>query len=213
MSPRSIALAAKFAEQQQGLAGFFTRYRPYICPFDFLLAALPMRARMLDIGCGNGLFLYMAWAQGRLAQGLGFDVAAKEIAAGRQALTALGIEAIDLQIALETDAWPSGRFDVVSIIDVMHHVPPVAQQRFLEQACARVAPGGKLIYKDMCRAPLWRAWGNRLHDLVKARQWIHYRAVEDVERWALAQGLKLTSAKTINMYYYGHELRIFERPA
>lgn len=207
----TITLAAEFAGHQRGLAAFFTRYRPYICPFDSLLSAVPRRTRMLDIGCGNGLFLYMAWAQGRLMEGIGFDLVANEITAGRRALMELGVEAIDLQVATDSDAWPPGSFDVVSVIDVMHHVPSKAQREFLEKACVKVAPGGKLIYKDMCHAPAWRAWGNRLHDLLKARQWIHHCLIEDVEQWVAGQGFELTLEKTINMYFYGHELRVFER--
>ena len=48
-------------------------------------------------------------------------------------------------------------------------------------ACDRVRLGGLLIYKDTASAPAWAAWVNRLHDLVLARQWIHYAPIADVE--------------------------------
>ena len=108
-----------------------------------------------------------------------------------------------------TAAWPCGeeQFDVVSIIDVMHHVPVAAQRSVIETASRRVKPGGMLLYKDMCRRPLWRAWANRLHDLVVARQWINYAAVQDVERWASEAGMRVVERERINRLWYGHELR------
>src|SRR6266576_3469231 len=72
----------------------------------------------------------------------------------------------------------------VSMIDVMHHVPPSFQKEFLLTACRHVRPSGLLIYKDMCRRPRWRAAANRLHDLVLARQWINYLPISQVELWA-----------------------------
>jgi hypothetical protein len=54
-----------------------------------------------------------------------------------------------------------------------------------------VKQGGMLLYKDMGRRPLWRAWANRLHDLLMVKEWIHYARLEDVVHWARAAGLAL----------------------
>jgi cyclopropane fatty-acyl-phospholipid synthase-like methyltransferase len=166
---------------------------------------------VLDVGSGNGLFLYMLWRQGKLKEAIGVDIAADRILAGEYALTALGADNVHLIYYQNDSEWPNGVFDVVIMIDVMHHISSALQRSFFEKACASVSRNGKLIYKDMCRAPAWRAWANRLHDLVKEKQWIEYRGIEDVERWARSQGLSVNAAQTINMYYYGHEIRIFDR--
>jgi 2-polyprenyl-3-methyl-5-hydroxy-6-metoxy-1,4-benzoquinol methylase len=126
-------------------------------------------------------------------------------------LDRLDVDSIRLSVAKEFPSWPSETFDVVSIIDVMHHVPPGLQRTFFTEASKRVAPGGRLVYKDMCRKPAWRALSNRLHDLLKARQWIHYRPIAEVEAWAKQAGLRLTTARDLTALWYGHELRVFER--
>ncbi len=203
--------AAEYATQFRGAQAFFTRYRPYICPFETLVMAVPPRARVLDIGAGNGLFLYLLAAHGKLREGVGVDIAAEEISAGDGALAALGVDNIRLIVAKDVLEWPGGTFDAVSMIDVMHHVPPQEQRAFFQRACVSVSHDGKLLYKDMCRKPAWRAWGNRVHDFLKAKQWINYRAVEDVESWACAEGFRLVDSGTINIYCYGHEFRIFQR--
>lgn len=108
--------------------------------------------------------------------------------------------------------FPAATFDVVCLVDVLHHVPPPAQASAFREAASRVAEGGFLLYKDMCDAPFWRASLNRVHDLVMARQWIHYVPAESADRWASECGLTVQHAEWISMLWYGHELRVYRRP-
>ncbi len=190
-------------------------YRPMICPFHRLLPHVPVGASILDVGSGSGLFLALLAKSGRRVHGVGFDVSSDAInlAVGMAERIANQAPDSSLQFAqLDVNAaWPAGPFDVVSIIDVMHHVPPVHQRALIATAAVHVAPGGTLLYKDMCRRPRWRAVANRAHDLALARQWIHYAPIDRVESWARDEGLELTCAETINLLWYGHELRVFQR--
>lgn len=81
----------------------------------------------------------------------------------------------------------------------------------LEQAIERVAPGGLFIYKDMVSKPLWRAHANRLHDLVIARQWIHYLPLAQAINWAEQKACVVLERSTVNMLWYGHEIVVFKR--
>ena len=108
--------------------------------------------------------------------------------------------------------WPEGDFDVVAMIDVIHHVSRPEQEAVIRRACRKVRRGGLFLYKDMVERPWWRAAANRLHDLVLARQWIHYVPVKEVERWAEDEGLVLDRSELINRWWYGHELRVFRKP-
>ncbi|MEC9374274.1 MAG: class I SAM-dependent methyltransferase [Planctomycetota bacterium] len=194
-----------------GLVRVLQHYRPYICPFEALIARTPRGASVLDVGCGGGLFLALLMHSGRLGAGLGFDVSEAAIRAAQEMAAGAGFERVRFERRDLEEGWPEGAFDVVSIIDVMHHVPPAAQRDVIRTAASRLKRGGLLIYKDMVRRPLWRAWANRLHDLALARQWIHYAAIEDVERWAIAEGLRQVAAERHDRLWYGHELRVFER--
>lgn len=192
-------------------------WRPFICPFERLLPFVFDNAVVLDIGCGGGLFLGLLVGSGcNIARGVGFDVSAPAIGAAQRMASLvnrrMGRDVLHFHRLDLAAAWPRGPFDVVCLIDVMHHVPPAAQQALLQQASAQVAPGGTLIYKDMCRRPLWRASMNRLHDLVLARQWIHYLPIEDAEQWVVESGLRVVHGETANRLWYGHELRVFRRP-
>lgn len=191
------------------------RYRPHICPFEQFISIVPTDSDVLDVGCGGGLFLGLLAAYGRVSTGVGFDssVTAIEVAK-KMALRAtqyLGSPSLEFQHRDAADGMPSGQFDVVSIIDVMHHVPPTAQRAVFMTAAERLRPAGLLIYKDMVRRPLWRALANRIHDLLLARQWINYCPIEHVSQWANEIGLELVEARRFNRLWYGHELRIFRR--
>ena len=219
-APSAAALshiASKIFTRGPLLFRLLQRFRPYICPFEELISHVPAGARILDIGCGGGLWLHLLNTTGRLASGLGFDSSTTAINLAQLAspVEPPPPEPIRTQprlrfIHLDVRApWPDETFDVVSIIDVLHHVPPAAQRNVIDLACARVRPGGTLIYKDMCRRPRWRALMNRLHDLILARQWIHYAPIDDVEAWAVSAGLQVERRAFFSRWWYGHELRVF----
>lgn len=197
-------------------ASFFQRLlsigRPSICPFHTLIAQVPPGASILDVGCGSGIFVNLLAHQKRISDGIGFDASAPAIALARKALKEIKTPAkIEFQHRAVEAGLPEGVFGVVSMIDVLHHINPNAQRAAIEQAAARVAPEGLFLFKDIGHKPRWRAWANRLHDLVLARQWINYAAADDVAAWVESAGFELTHKETINMFWYGHELLVFRR--
>lgn len=205
------------------LTRFIQHHRHRICPIDRVAEQVPRNSAVLDIGCGGGLLVARLATTGRARTAHGIDASAPAItlAQGMAArLPDLLAEArpgedqpeIRFEHRPVQQGLPEGQYDAVCLIDVMHHVPPSAQERAFRDAAGRVRPGGRFIYKDMCDAPLWRAGMNRLHDLVMARQWIRYVPIESVEAWAQGEGLVLAHKEDINMLWYGHELRVFEKP-
>lgn len=193
---------------------FIQGYRPLLCPFEALIKVVPDQARVLDVGCGGGLFLALLAATGRISEGVGFDASRMAIEVAQRLGPNLPAgHRIRFEQRGVDEPWPNEVFDVVSIVDLMHHVPPTEQESLLVKAAHHVAPGGMLLYKDVSKGPAWRAWASRLHDLVIARQWIHIVPFASVVRWAEAAGLETERHHRIDVLWYGHELGVFRRPA
>ena len=185
--------------------------RSYICPFHELLPYVPRDSTVLDIGCGSGLFLGLLHRFGFDVTGFGFDASRVAIEcadrmAQRHANGNLRFEYLDIHAV-----WPGGEFDVVSMLDVLHHIPVPRQEKAFRDAASAVRPGGLLLYKDMSETPWYCAAANRLHDLVVARQWIHYVPIATVDRWAEGLQLQTVAAQSIRMLWYQHDLRVFRR--
>jgi 2-polyprenyl-3-methyl-5-hydroxy-6-metoxy-1,4-benzoquinol methylase len=188
--------------------------RPYICPFGEVLDLVPQHSRVLDVGCGSGVFLLLLASLGRIASGRGFDVSRDAIRAAQQASAAVPKEAgLTFEERAIEAGIPQGDWGVVSVIDVIHHVPPAHQAAFVKALCEAVPPGARLIVKDMVATPRWRALANRVHDLLLARQWVHHVAPVAVEQWVAGSGLRCIHRSSTNMLWYGHWTLVFERAA
>jgi SAM-dependent methyltransferase len=107
-----------------------------------LVAAVPLRSRVLEIGCGTGLFA-RELASKRGAKLTAIDLAARMIDVARVRTHAnLGIE---YRVADFMELSPRG-FDVVVAINTLHHLPLATAVERMAQA---VVPGGLVLIADL----------------------------------------------------------------
>jgi len=110
-------------------------------------------AALVDIGCGGGL-LTEAMAE-RGARVTGVDRAGKALAVARLHQVESGLD-IDYRehTAEALAAEAAGRYDVVTCLEMLEHVPEPAS---VVRACFELArPGGHLFFSTINRSPL--AW-------------------------------------------------------
>lgn len=188
------------------------KLRPYICPFEELVSHVESGASVMDIGCGSGLFLgVLAFIKG-IDRSVGFDTSHNAISLATTMAKRTPKPGGLNFFQLDPDApWPAGEFDTVSMIDVMHHVAPSSQKKMIKLAAAHTRVNGTFIYKDMAMKPFWAAWGNRLHDLVIAREIIHFVPLSHICSWSEKVGLELVHTASFRRFWYVHELAIFRR--
>jgi len=208
-------LKAAYAHQR-GVGGLITRLRPFICPFEELIRRVidpvPGRpsstcGRVLDVGCGVGIMSVLA-AEAGASEIVGFDVSARAIDVARGVI----VNGVRPRFeVLPPGVFPDGQFDVVLCVDVLHHVLPPEQLTFLDALCAHVAPGGTLLVKDISPVPWRKAMANRMHDLVMARQWIHYRHEEEVAAYLARKGGEIVEKSRLDRLWYGHYLVVWKR--
>ena len=111
----------------------------------FLEARLiPEGARLLDLGCGQGLLRALLDAAGapRLASYRGIELMARDVERARRALgDACGVARGDVRTA------PFGAADVVVLLDVLHYMPRTDQDAVLARVRAALSAGGTLLLR------------------------------------------------------------------
>ena len=127
---------------------------------------LPPTGRILDLGCGFGLFsLYFASvARGRRIHGVDLD--GKRIALARESARRLGLDNVSYEArnALE---WESVEvFDAVYLLDLVHHLPRDQVHEFLAKVRSLLRPGGLLVIKDVADRPRYKRLFTLLLDRV-----------------------------------------------
>src|SRR5215469_12645838 len=82
---------------------------------------LPSRGRVLDLGCGFGLFsLYYATVLPTLAVA-GFDFTPRRIGMARAAARRLGLDNVHYEVGNVMDFRGGERFDAAYMLDIVHH--------------------------------------------------------------------------------------------
>ena len=185
--------------------------RPLICPFECVLPWIPQNATVLDVGCGAGLVLGLLASTGRIAQAVGIDADVEALKRAVRMAERMQLAHLEFRYTPAPADWPTAWFDCVLLIDVLHHIAPLAQDSFLLNALDRVRPRGRFVYKDMASRPVFHALANRAHDLLMAQQWIHYIAPAQVIQLAASRGFVLTHRRHVRRYWYAHDLLVFDR--
>jgi len=128
------------------------------CPFLRVLDYLPPGARLLDLGAGHGIFAHLALTAGAQA-----------------AISAVAVEP-DVRKVFHGARRPAlrvvngyhdavrGRFDAVTIFDVLYRLPAADWDPLLGWARRRLAPGGVFLLKEIDPGHRAKALWNRAQE-------------------------------------------------
>jgi ubiquinone/menaquinone biosynthesis C-methylase UbiE len=106
--------------------------------------------RVLDIGTGRGELLRAA-IEGGAAEAVGIDYSAAAIELTRETMAAAGIEGRARGIVADGRSMPveDGRFDLVTMLDVVEHLTPRELHETLIEARRKLVPGGRIFIHTM----------------------------------------------------------------
>ena len=133
------------------------------CPYDSMLNLFPSTGQILDIGCGDGLLLFLLSRQSN-SQGrryLGIDVAENRIEDAKRAR----IPMAEFRLA-DVSILTSDTFDCVAIVDVLYLLPMARWTEVLQHAVRVLRKDGLLIVKELVNKPRWKYWFSYFQEIL-----------------------------------------------
>lgn len=134
-------------------------YRAIYVDLDDYVAAVhrwvPGAGEILEVGCGEGAVterLVVTYPKARITA---IDITPRVGRLYRGPAERVRFRQCPVQ---EIAAREPGRFDLVMIADVMHHVPHALRRDLLDAVRTCIAPGGSLIFKEWERRPTPIHW-------------------------------------------------------
>ena len=111
--------------------------------FRFVLerGLIPRGARLLDLGCGQGVLAALVATTGQGHAIRGIDLRARDVERARSAVPEGRFDRADIRSA------DFGRADVIALFDVLHYIDPGAQRDVLARAREALAGGGALLLR------------------------------------------------------------------
>lgn len=111
------------------------------------------KRRILDVGCGFGLFGCYFSAMYPEISYTGYDLNAGRVRQARRAAEKLGLKNVSFNCGDARDLKIDDEYDAVLMVDLLHHINDEAKANLLETCAAHLAEDGRLIIKDVTTHP------------------------------------------------------------
>lgn len=150
---------------------------------------------IVDVGAGRGQLAVLLLELGRATRARGFDWDARKVEMGRRAAAAGEPLAATFEVA-DARTAPIERADTVLVIDVLHYLARDDQDALLVRAARALAPGGRLLVRELDGAAGLRARLTELEErIVTAVGYnragrLAFRPIADVVRVLEREGLR-----------------------
>lgn len=140
------------------------------CPFRRIAGEVPSRGRVLEVGCGYGLFSCHLALASKERDVLGIDIDLRKIVHARFAAEEARARGASCDFHLMPPGEvPDGLWDAIVIVDVLYLLEPDAQAGLLHSCTEQLALGGRLIVKEVGTTPSWKAHWNAVQEFLAVK--------------------------------------------
>lgn len=197
-----------------------TTIRWATCPFEAVAAHLPPTGRVLEVGCGHGLFSVLAATQAPGRVVVGTDVDGHKI----DAATAVADRAPAFEGRLQfapsrPGEVPDGPWDAIAVVDVLYLIDAEGEERLVRDLAGQLAPGGVLLVKEMAQRPAWKFALARLQERISVQvlgitegDELTFLAPSEIGRWMTDAGLEVEHLPVDRGYLHPHHLVVGRNP-
>ncbi len=195
-----------------------TAVRWRTCPFEAVAESIPRRGRVLEIGCGHGLFSTLLAVESEAREVVGTDVDGDKIQAAQRVAARSG-RRLDF-VAFPPGELPEGVWDAIAIVDVLYLIDAAGEESLLRTLATRLAPGGVLVVKEMAQHPRWKFRLAQLQERISVQvlgitegEELTFVPPDQLVRWMEDAGLVVEQRRLDHRYLHPHHLVVGRRPA
>ena len=170
------------------------------------------RVRVLEIGCGFGLFGCYFASRNPLLRYHGIDLDAGRIAMANRAVRHLKLDNISFEAGdAGGELRVEDQYDVVIMMDLVHHIPDDAKQRLFATVQSRLKPGGRIVIKDIERKPAFKLLFTWVLDVLMTKGFDMWYWDEPRFRGAVDPSFQMESYRIPHWLPYPHVLYVFSK--
>lgn len=188
------------------------------CPFPAVEAFVPAAGRVLDIGCGHGLFSIYLDLMSPERDVLGVDIDVHKLAIARGAASRAGASATFGEGS--ATALPDGPWDAIVVADMLYLLTAADILDTLRRAARSLAPGGRLLVKDANTEPRWKLRLTRWQEVLAIRvlhitqgDELTYLAPQAMMSVLEDEGLEVEGRRLDRWSIHPHHLIVATRPS
>jgi 2-polyprenyl-3-methyl-5-hydroxy-6-metoxy-1,4-benzoquinol methylase len=177
-----MAAALQCYSSESAYVRLFTLARHVLAPLQKVADEVPKTGRILDLGCGHGLFTNLLAAGHPERQILGIDPSHTKIEVARR--SSARFPNVSYQVGRVEDVSESD-FDAITILDVLYLLPDAQKLEVLKHSRLLIAEDGLLLVKTNDVEPRWKYTIVRLEEELMVRVLdltmggeIHFRGAE-----------------------------------
>ena len=172
---------------------------------------IPRQGRVLDVGCGFGLFSLYYALQEATRRITSIDIDDKRIGMAHAAALSLGLReqtCFEVQSA-EALSVESGSYDAAYMLDLIHHVSRAGHAGLIQSIYDALCPGGILILKDVETRPWWKVLFTWALDMIMSPQHPpHYVEPDSMRRLLEETGFDVKIHPVHDVLPYPHILYV-----
>lgn len=141
----NAAIPSRYKDLSLGTKTFLS-IRWKLTPYDVMAAKMPTQGKILDLGCGHGLFALALALGSSEREVLGVDHDAARVELGEKAARGLNNLHFEKGSVLGP---PPGPYAGISLIDVMHYFSPALQEQVVIGLQSSLIEGGTLLIREV----------------------------------------------------------------